>query len=476
VTIVSDDFNRANNTNLGANWAEDTGGWAISSNRVWQTTTGAVYRKLRWVGTALASADYAVQATVFTGSSAAVGSGVLCRAVTSATETFYCLVVFPANNGIHIIELTAGSGVILASAGPTLAINTSYTLRLECSGGTLRGYLDGVLQITTSDATLASGSPGIVCYGDQDATGAYTDSWSAWDLTNVLTVGNYTLGTPVLATPLLGQTHALTVAELATGTPTLATPLLGQAHALSPNGLASGTPTLATPALTQAHTLTIAELTTGAVAFAALLLEQRHALTPVDASAGAVSIAVPTLTQTHVLALSALATGVPVLDTPTLSIEGTMQAVGIVTGAPTLDAPALAQVHALNASALLADLPDLPTLVLGQAHVLLASALQAEAATLATPAIAQTHVLVATGIGVAPPGMPSQYLFQTHVLTVANLDTGMVALGLPTLYIVTGEINETHIFTVPAQVRRFTIGADSRRVDVVESMRFVTID
>jgi pectate lyase len=184
MALISDTFNRANSTSLGANWTEDNGSWAIASNRLEQETAGALYRKCRWVGSALSSNNYAVQGVHFTGNNAAVGSGVFGRGIATTAVTYYCLVIFPNNNGIHIVELAAGTGAILASAGPTLALNTTYTLRLECEGSNLRGYLDDVLQVSTTDATLASGSVGVMAFEDQDAAGslAYCDSWSAWDL------------------------------------------------------------------------------------------------------------------------------------------------------------------------------------------------------------------------------------------------------------------------------------------------------
>ncbi len=46
MTSVADTFDRADNTNLGADWAEDSGNWAIVSNNVRNNTTGNSYRKL----------------------------------------------------------------------------------------------------------------------------------------------------------------------------------------------------------------------------------------------------------------------------------------------------------------------------------------------------------------------------------------------------------------------------------------------
>lgn len=185
MATVSDNFDRANSTSLGADWAEDVGNWAIASNRLQQGTAGGSYYKCRWVGAALASNDYAVQAGVYSGADGNVGSGVFGRGAVSATATFYALVGFPGDR-FYIVEITAGAEQIHRTSAATCAASTLYTLRFECEGSTLRGYINGTLDanLTFTDASLATGAVGVIAYGDQDAggSGAYVDDWTAYDL------------------------------------------------------------------------------------------------------------------------------------------------------------------------------------------------------------------------------------------------------------------------------------------------------
>lgn len=182
MATVSDDFNRSNSTSLGSNWAEDSGNWVIVSNTLRQSTSSGAYRKARWVGSALASSDYAVQA-VCSSSNGAVGPGVFGRGAASSTVTYYGLVFFPGDN-IYIVEITAGSESVLASgSGFTPSSGVAYTLRLECEGTALRGYVNGTLRVSGSDSTLASGAVGVMSYGGSSDNNSF-DDWTASDLSS----------------------------------------------------------------------------------------------------------------------------------------------------------------------------------------------------------------------------------------------------------------------------------------------------
>ncbi|MGL4651456.1 MAG: hypothetical protein ACRC1H_18770, partial [Caldilineaceae bacterium] len=180
MTVVSDNFDRADSTSLGANWAEDDGDWSIATNRLRSLTSGSVYHKVRWTGTALSTNDVAVEAVVRTGGNT-YGAGVFARGAASSTVTCYALVLF-ATAGVYLVELTAGGEGILASytTSPPAA-NTDVTLRLEVEGSSLRGYVDGTLRVTASDATLASGAVGIIAYSGNSTTDAEANNWQAYD-------------------------------------------------------------------------------------------------------------------------------------------------------------------------------------------------------------------------------------------------------------------------------------------------------
>ena len=174
----TDTFDRANSSNLGADWAEDSGDWTITSNNVLNGTTGNTYRKLRWVGAAMDSANYYVEVVARSGSSG-TGIGPAVRLAASSTVTYYGYVIF-GGDAAYLVEITAGGETIL-DTGSAITASTNYTLRLEVDGSTIRGYLNGVLDVEATDTSLASGGPGIMAYGGNNAN-TYVTTWTASDL------------------------------------------------------------------------------------------------------------------------------------------------------------------------------------------------------------------------------------------------------------------------------------------------------
>jgi pectate lyase len=173
----TDSFDRTDSSNLGSDWAEDSGDWSIVSNNVRQNTSGNSYRKLRWVGASMDSANYSVE--VVARSAGITGIGAAARCAASSAVTYYGYVIFGGDRA-YLVEITAGGEAIL-DTGSTISSNTNYTLRLEVDGSTLRGYLNGVLDVEATDASLSSGQPGIMAYGGNEA-GTYVTTWTATDL------------------------------------------------------------------------------------------------------------------------------------------------------------------------------------------------------------------------------------------------------------------------------------------------------
>ena len=174
----SDTFDRANSTSLGADWTEDSGDWEIVSNNVSQATTGNSYRKLRWTGAAMDSSDYSVE-VIARSSASNYGIGPAARCAGSSAVTYYAYLMF-GGDAAYLGEITAGGENIL-DTGSAITANTNYTLRLEVEGSAIRGYLNGVLDVSATDASLSSGAPGIAAYGGGTSV-AYITTWTASDL------------------------------------------------------------------------------------------------------------------------------------------------------------------------------------------------------------------------------------------------------------------------------------------------------
>ena len=178
----SDTFDRANSTTLGSDWAEDSGNWTITSNTALNGTTGNVYRKLRWVGTALDSNNYSVAGTYRSGSS--IGIGPAARCVASATVSYYALIIF-GGDAAYLVYINAGAETIL-DTGSAITASTNYELRIEVEGTTIRGYVNDVLDLEATNSALSSGSPGVCGYGGNNSN-TYCATWQAADLATGVT-------------------------------------------------------------------------------------------------------------------------------------------------------------------------------------------------------------------------------------------------------------------------------------------------
>lgn len=165
--LFSDDFEDGNSTG----WTTSGGSWAVAidGSRVFRQSGTSGDARARAGSTAWTS--YAVQARVkalaFNGSGRFVA---LLARVQSNTSYYY--LTLRNNNQLEIKKLVSGSSTTLAARAFTVTIGTWYTLRLEATGSTLRGYVDGALQLTATDGQFASGQVGLATF---NASGAFDD-------------------------------------------------------------------------------------------------------------------------------------------------------------------------------------------------------------------------------------------------------------------------------------------------------------
>jgi hypothetical protein len=161
VTAVSDNFNRADSTNIGAAWTEVSGDWEIVSNKVQvNTDDGAIGYYARYE-TDVASSDMFSQAvTSSTQVNAGSNTGVAVR-MRAAANTSYQLTTRHAGDTIGNWRISAGTETQLnfqtgANAIST-AINSGDTIRLEVVGSLLRSKIQGALVGLTVDTNITDG-------------------------------------------------------------------------------------------------------------------------------------------------------------------------------------------------------------------------------------------------------------------------------------------------------------------------------
>ncbi|GAA1033941.1 hypothetical protein GCM10009557_37200 [Virgisporangium ochraceum] len=166
-TLFSDTFEDGNSTG----WTTSGGSWSVVSDG------SPVFRQSGTSSDARARAgtstwtDYAVTArvrpTAFNGSNRFVA--VLARA---QSNTSYYYLALRSNNTVELKKLVNGSSTTLATASVTVTVGTWYTLRLEVSGSTLRGTVDGGAATTATDSQYSSGQIGVATF---NATASFDD-------------------------------------------------------------------------------------------------------------------------------------------------------------------------------------------------------------------------------------------------------------------------------------------------------------
>ncbi|MFB9328009.1 polysaccharide deacetylase family protein [Paenibacillus aurantiacus] len=83
----------------------------------------------------------------------------------SDVKNYYKFSYDNSTKAVSIIKWQGGAPTTLATANYTYpSLNTYHTFKLEMSGTTLRGYIDGVLLLTATDSTFTKGRAGVFSY------------------------------------------------------------------------------------------------------------------------------------------------------------------------------------------------------------------------------------------------------------------------------------------------------------------------
>lgn len=177
--FASDDFNRPNDTSLGANYTVQFGlndmkvlsGKAVPTN--YSHDCGSLW------DTSLFANDQAGEIVVGTlGSPGVVGAGVgvLLRG-SFGLETFYRAYASLASNSVRIARRLAGTGSALATLTGA-GIASGDILRFDATGTTLTVYKNGTQILQTTDSNISGGQVGVT-YSSTDSGG--TDSIAAFN-------------------------------------------------------------------------------------------------------------------------------------------------------------------------------------------------------------------------------------------------------------------------------------------------------
>lgn len=184
VVLATDNFNRADATDLGANWTDITNeagaNLGISGNTAADDVTvsarkGAFYSAITWPDDQYAEA---------TAAAFDVDNGklsVMVR-VASAAQSHYdggFSSEFAGNDDQRVWKYVTGTGTSLATQATPVAVND--LLNIEAQGTTLKFFVNGTQQLgNITDTALTSGNAGLGLRG-VTANSAKIDDWSGGD-------------------------------------------------------------------------------------------------------------------------------------------------------------------------------------------------------------------------------------------------------------------------------------------------------
>lgn len=169
--MPTDNFNRADNNSLGADWTEDEVSAAdltILSNEMKADDNGGADVALAFWNTDLGGDHFSeLEFRSAENSFIQPQSGPAVRIPTSATRTVFSGYVALYDRGVPEISLRKWNAQALTAAGTILGsyavtLVTGNLIRVEAEGTTIRVKVNGVTQITVTDSTLSGGRPGIV--------------------------------------------------------------------------------------------------------------------------------------------------------------------------------------------------------------------------------------------------------------------------------------------------------------------------
>lgn len=154
-------------------WQVDAGQWSASSQGDLQQT--AWHSTFAVIGEPTDDEIVESRARVdeFNPASTAAWAGVVARF--ADRHDFYALVL-RSNHAVQLRKVVDGVTTLLAGRVLDVTPGQDYLLRLDVVGDRLRGYVDGVLQVEATDATLRQGRTGVATY----QTRASYASYLAW--------------------------------------------------------------------------------------------------------------------------------------------------------------------------------------------------------------------------------------------------------------------------------------------------------
>ena len=174
MATFTDDFNRANTSDLGANWVEVSGDWSIVSNQLSPGAAGGTI--ILRAASAMASSDHYAQATI--AATTAASHGIWCRGNSSGGLSSGYLW---RNDGSSwdLFSVIGGSFTVIGSYAAAAA--PGDIAKVQAVGSTIKAFVNGIERVSVTDTGVTTGTS--VGFRSESAAAIRFDDFTAADVT-----------------------------------------------------------------------------------------------------------------------------------------------------------------------------------------------------------------------------------------------------------------------------------------------------
>ncbi|MFE3853421.1 hypothetical protein ACFXPN_20075 [Streptomyces griseorubiginosus] len=192
MTTFADSFDRPDSSNLGVDWAEVSGDWAILGGQLSPGSAGGTI--ILRLATPMATSDHFVQVTI--AATTAASHGVWARGNSNVTSGYLW-----RNDGTEWTLFAVVGGSFTAIGSYTAAAAPGDVAKLQAIGSTITGYVNGIARVSVVDTSVTTGT-NVGLRGESTSAIKY-DTFSAGDVSAGATLG--TAGSAETAQPLMGS-------------------------------------------------------------------------------------------------------------------------------------------------------------------------------------------------------------------------------------------------------------------------------
>jgi pectate lyase len=200
-TLLSDSFDSSASA-----WSKSGGTWAVANGEYQQSNSGSELARAFAGDTSWT--NYSLQARVKPLASSASDSFVGLGARTSGSTTFYRLALLTSGRA-ELQAVNSGSVTVLGGVSKTISTGTWYTLRVDVSGTSVTGFVDGTQIAAGSSSVVAAGRVSLQTFHASASFDDVAVSSSGSDPTPTTTGGTTPTPTPTSScTPTAGSNVA----------------------------------------------------------------------------------------------------------------------------------------------------------------------------------------------------------------------------------------------------------------------------